>query len=323
MIAEKVFAEGVAKDICNYLPPEYKDADFQVVQKNKNNGVQLVGVQVNLPERNASPIIYMEQFFDEIRQGEPVELVMNRIASCIEKSSRAQFMNSGIDLTNYDSLKEHLAIKLVNTQANRKMLQEMPHESIEDLSAICYVDFPVDSGEGKATMEVRNQHLSIWNVDAKELFQQARANTQPINTPILQSMDEMMLSIFNEEGHSKNLLDESVEFGLRSHDMLYALTNMEKQYGASMITQPEVLNKLEQLFPEGFYILPSSVHEVLIVPDNGEVEPRMLGEMVREVNRAEVEREEVLSDRVYSYNKEKHQIRQEPDSIQKAKEMER
>ena len=170
---------------------------------------------------------------------------------------------------------------------------------------------------------LRFRKALIWNVDAKELFQQARANTQPVNTPILQSMDEMMLSIFNEEGHSTNLLDESVDFGLRSHDMLYALTNMEKQYGASMITQPEVLNKLDQLFPEGFYVLPSSVHEVLIVPDNGEVEPRMLGEMVREVNRAEVEREEVLSDRVYSYDKEKHQIRQEPDSIQKAKEMER
>lgn len=323
MIAEKVFAEGVAKDIRNYLPPEYEDADFQVVQKNKNNGIQLIGVQVNLPERNASPIIYMEQFFDEIRQGEPVECVMNRIASYIEKSSRAPFMNSGIDLTNYDSLKEHLAIKLVNTQANRKMLQEMPHENIEDLSAICYVDFPVDSGEGKATLEVRNQHLSIWNIDAKKIFQQARLNTQPVNTPILQSMDEMMLSIFNEEGHSTNLLNESVEFGLRSHDMLYALTNVEKQYGASMITQPEVLNKLEQLFPEGFYVLPSSVHEVLIVPDNGEMEPKMLGEMVREVNKNEVERQEVLSDRVYSYDKEKHQIRQEPDSIQKVKEMER
>ena len=52
-----------------------------------------------------------------------------------------------------------------------------------------------------------------------------------------------------------------------------------------MITQPEVLNKLEQLFPEGFYVLPSSVHEVLIVPDNGEMELKMLGEMVREVNK--------------------------------------
>ena len=79
-------------------------------------------------------------------------------------------------------------IKLVNTQANRKMLQEMLHENIEDLSAICYVDFPVDSREEKATMEIRNQYLSIWNIDEKALFRQARANTQPINTPVLQTM---------------------------------------------------------------------------------------------------------------------------------------
>lgn len=324
MIAEKVFAEGVAKDIRNYLPPEYENADFQVVQKNKNNGVQLIGVQVNLPGKDLSPIIYVEQFFDEIRQGEPVDEVMNRFARCVEKSGRAPFMDSGIDLMNYDSLKEHLAIKLVNTQTNRKMLQEIPHENIEDLSVICYVDFPVDSREGKATMEVRNQYLSIWNIDEKALFQQARANTQPINTPVLQTMFGTWKSLFDEDACVKNLLDENTtEFGLSSHETAYILTNMEMKYGAAMITQPEVLNKLEQLFPEGFYVLPSSVHEVLIVSDNGEMELKMFGEMVREVNKNEVERQEVLSDRVYSYDKEKHQIRQKPDSIQKAKEMER
>ena len=298
MIAEKVFAEGVAKDIRNFLPAKYENAEFQVMQMNKNNGVQMVGVQVRLQEENVCPVVYVEPFFNEIRLGEPVEKVMNEIARCMEEAGNVPFLHSGINPMDYDSVKEHL-------------------------SAICYVDFPVESNDGKATMKVKNEHLKMWNVDAKEMFHQARANTQPVNTPILQSMDEMMLSIFNEEGHATNLLDENVDFGFRSHDMLYALTNVEKQYGASMITQPEVLNKLEQLFPEGFYVLPSSVHEVLIVPDNGEMEPKMLGEMVREVNKNEVERQEVLSDRVYSYDKEKHQIRQEPDSIQKVKEMER
>ena len=295
MIAEKVFAEGVAKDIRNFLPAKYENAEFQVMQMNKNNGVQMVGVQVRLQEENVCPVVYVEPFFNEIRLGEPVEKVMNEIAKCMEEAGNAPFVHNGINPMDYDSVKEHLAVMLVNTQANKRMLQEMPHENIEDLSVICYVDFPVESNDGKATMKVKNEHLKMWNVDAKEMFHQARANTQPV----------------------------SVEFGFRSHDMLYALTNVEKQYGASMITQPEVLNKLEQLFPEGFYVLPSSVHEVLIVPDNGEMEPKMLGEMVREVNKNEVERQEVLSDRVYSYDKEKHQIRQEPDSIQKVKEMER
>ena len=210
MIAEKVFAEGVAKDIRNFLPAKYENAEFQVMQMNKNNGVQMVGVQVRLQEENVCPVVYIEPFFNEIRLGEPVDKVMNEIARCMEEAGKVPFVHSGINPMDYDSVKEHLAVMLVNTQANKRMLQEMPHENIEDLSAICYVDFPVESNDGKATMKVKNEHLKMWNVDAKEMFHQARANTQPVNTPILQSMDEMMLSIFNEEGHATNLIDENV-----------------------------------------------------------------------------------------------------------------
>ena len=79
MVAEKVFAEGVAKDIRNFLPSEYRDAEFQAIQANKNNGVILSGVQVRLPEQNVCPIIYVETLFHEIRQGAPIEQVMSQI----------------------------------------------------------------------------------------------------------------------------------------------------------------------------------------------------------------------------------------------------
>ena len=170
MIAEKVFAEGVAKDIRNFLPAKYENAEFQVMQMNKNNGVQMVGVQVRLQEENVCPVVYVEPFFNEIRLGEPVEKVMNEIAKCMEEAGNAPFVHNGINPMDYDSVKEHLAVMLVNTQANKRMLQEMPHENIEDLSAICYVDFPVESNDGKATMKVKNEHLKMWNVDAKEFL---------------------------------------------------------------------------------------------------------------------------------------------------------
>lgn len=80
MIAEKVFAESVAKDIRNFFPEKYENAEFQVMQMNKNNGVQMIGVQVRLQEENVYPIVYVGSFFNEIRLGEPVEKVMNEIA---------------------------------------------------------------------------------------------------------------------------------------------------------------------------------------------------------------------------------------------------
>ena len=129
MIAEKVFAEGVAKDIRNFLPAKYENAEFQVMQMNKNNGVQMVGVQVRLQEENVCPVVYVEPFFNEIRLGEPVEKVMNEIARCMEEAGNAPFVHSSINPMDYDSVKEHLAVMLVNTQANKRMLQEMPHHS--------------------------------------------------------------------------------------------------------------------------------------------------------------------------------------------------
>lgn len=86
---------------------------------------------------------------------------------------------------------------------------------------------------------------------------------------------------------------------------------------------PGVLNQVSQIFPEGFYILPSSVHEVLIVPKGTEMEPQELGKIVREVNRTEVSRADVLSDRVYEYDREKEKICQVPESIERKRGLER
>ena len=84
-----------------------------------------------------------------------------------------------------------------------------------------------------------------------------------------------------------------------------------------------MMKKIGEIFPEGVYILPSSVHEVLIIPKENAPSPKELGEMVREVNRAEVAREEVLSDRIYEYDKEHGKICQVPESIEKQRGMER
>ena len=110
MIAEKVFAESVAKDIRNFLPEKYENAESQVMQMNKNNGVQMIGVQVRLQEENVCPVVYVGSFFNEIRLGEPVEKVMNEIANCMEEAGNAPFVDCGITPMDYDSVKEHLAV---------------------------------------------------------------------------------------------------------------------------------------------------------------------------------------------------------------------
>ena len=93
--------------------------------------------------------------------------------------------------------------------------------------------------------------------------------------------------------------------------------------GASVLAYPNMQEQLESVFQKGCYLLPSSLHEMIIIPKDLGMTPKEMGEMVREVNQKEVARDEILSDRVYEFDREKRQLRQIPESIEKEKEMER
>ena len=104
---------------------------------------------------------------------------------------------------------------------------------------------------------------------------------------------------------------------------MYVMTNQYTRNGAVAMLYPEVLEKMCGLFPDGYYILPSSIHDLVIIPKSVSMTPRELGEMVRDINKAAVTREEVLSDRIYEYDKDKGRVLQVPESIAKGREAER
>ncbi|MBQ7925064.1 MAG: hypothetical protein IJ335_02090, partial [Lachnospiraceae bacterium] len=70
----------------------------------------------------------------------------------------------------------------------------------------------------------------------------------------------------------------------------------------TVMLYPDFWDKLGMAWKGKFYILPSSVHEVILLKDDGEESPSKLQEMVREINQCEVDPTEVLSDSIYHYD---------------------
>ena len=320
MLAVKVFAEGVAEQIKEYLPPEYESVTCSVKEQNKTNSVLQVGIQVDKPGHAASPIVYMESFYNEVRSGEPMDKIMRNIAEVIQDALDGPALDQSIRIEEFESVKDYLSVMVVNTAENRKLLEQVPHKEVADLSLLCYVDLPVDQGSYNATFKITEQMLQKWNVDREELFQIASENIIPANTPVLQNLEEVTRQILIGGAPPENLLKKEIDFS-NQEAMILVLTNEKKNFGAAMMFEPQVMDKLSQSFPEGFYILPSSLHEVLIRPDRGGISPTELGAMVREVNQSQVEKMEQLSDRVYRYDKEKQKIVEVPESIERGKEM--
>jgi hypothetical protein len=95
---------------------------------------------------------------------------------------------------------------------------------------------------------------------------------------------------------------------------MYVLTNTSGSLGAAALFYPDVKDKAAELIGSDYYILPSSTHEVILVPDSAGINPKELCEMVKQANRTVVDEKDILSDNVYHYDKDSRDLsRVNPD----------
>lgn len=310
----RMFADQIAAGIAQYLPDDGQ-VECKVVETTKNNNVSRVGLSFCREGTNISPVIYVEPYREAAADGRPMSEIMKEIAETISGSMERTPLLTAMDFGNYEAVKEYLSVTLVNREDNRQMLSQMPNRQIEDLALILEMKFPMQAGMG--SVKVDHALAERWGVDPDTLFSQAEKNAMEKEPPCLQRLEETMLSMALDSGAPVNLLKADYPAPEEMPSQLYVLSNASKEKGAAVLSYPGVMEKTDRLFPEGFYILPSSVHELLIVPKSPEMEPKELGEMVGAINQSEVAKEDQLSDRVYTYDREAGKVRQVPESVKK------
>ena len=85
-------------------------------------------------------------------------------------------------------------------------------------------------------------------------------------------------------------------------EKMYILSNHMRSYGAAALIYPEQLRKIAEEVGENYYVLPSSVHETIIVAESESPDKEELCSLIKEINETQVEAEEVLSDHAYYYD---------------------
>ncbi|MCU0081382.1 DUF5688 family protein [Extibacter muris] len=264
--------------------------------------------------------MYMAPFYEDIKRGESIEKVMENIADCFMANYECQEIAQGIDLMRYESVKDYIEPVLINTKANQRALSQMPHEKMEDLSIIYKVVFPSLGENGSASMKITNELAGLWGVQLQELHETALENGVRRKPAVLQDVDKIMSEIYFHDVAAENLLEQADTI---SYGEMFVLSNADRMDGAAVLAYPDLLKQVDEKFDGGFYILPSSIHECLVVPKRQGISPKELGKMVREVNATEVDRQEVLSDRVYEFDRERNCLCQVAVSIDRGREMER
>lgn len=281
------FAQKVRRAVERELGEEYR-AELKKVQK--NNGVMLHGLLILSTERNVVPTIYLETFHAAYEDGVTFGEVLARILEIYREETPA----GNIDMEffqSFDRVRDRICYRLIRKQCNEELLQDIPYVDFLDL-AICFYYAYSGRTLGEGTILIHNSHMEKWNVKLKDLMRHAAENTPRLFPGMLTPMREVLEEML--ELHEDCRTEEEIP--------LNVLTNNRRSHGASCILYPGLLEKIAERNGKSFYIIPSSIHEVLILEETGAEEPAEMRNMIREVNREHVAAEEVLSDNLYYYD---------------------
>jgi hypothetical protein len=165
-----------------------------------------------------------------------------------------------------------------------------------------------DGEDTYASVQITNEHMDMWGIDEGVLYEIAMDNTVKNLRPQCRTIREAILGIVRKQepdGCSEEflMLEQEVE-----EVPMYVLSNHNHYYGAAAIYYPGLLQQLGEKIGSDLLILPSSVHEVMILPVSGDENYQELNTMIAEINRTQIAPEEVLADHLYYYDKEKDEM---------------
>lgn len=275
------------------------EADVSVQKVCKNNGIILTGVSIFGQERNVSPTVYLESYYGQYLQGESMEEILEEILSCFREHDPWLSFDTGF-FVDYELAKEHIAYKLISREKNEKLLEEIPYIPYLDLAITFFCKIEHEE-LGCGAIQIRNEHMWMWGVTGEQLLEDAKRNMRTLYPELVCTMPELLKSVEKEQEVPQEMIEEVEK---AKEIAMYVVTNAYKSYGAAVMLYEGIFDGLSERLKSSLAILPSSVHELIVLPVRSKEEAASLRDMVHEINTTRVEPEEVLTDSVYYYGQD-------------------
>lgn len=261
---------------------------IRIERRLKNNSVEPTALVFTEEKCNVSPMIYVDGYYQQYREGTSLEANAEQMIIAYQNAREHPLVDVSF-MYDWEKVKTLVTFKLINTERNLELLQSIPHQEILDLSMV----FLITLKEVGGTIMIYNNHCDMWGIELEELVCVAKENTPVINPISVISMKDIARELFVDEADE---IPDELE--------MYILSNQSKSLGAAAMLYPDSVKNIADRLESDLYILPSSIHEVLLVPTKCN-DVTYLKHMVRSVNNNDVAIEDILGYNVYLYNREK------------------
>lgn len=289
MTKREQFYEQVVENISAQLGEEV------IVKIDKVNKVNCVldALIIHREDETSAPVIYLDPFFEKFEAGDSIENVLEDIlavytaGTCTNIAALFQLD----EFKDFDTVKDRIILKVINTERNQNLLRSVPSVPVGELglSAVFYITLL--TGEMNAVILVKNDFLATWNKDVSDLVSQAEENANKFLNFSIRDLGQVL----------SELMDLS-ENDVLNAPALYILTDETSTLGASQLYFKDKIREFALQYECDVYILPSSIHELLLLPVScTDMDVESLREMVISVNATAVSDMDFLYDGVFKY----------------------
>lgn len=316
------FLAYVKSELKSYLDREGSECAVNVRKVLKNNGIELDALTIVNVECKTSPTVYLNRYYDEYQKGRDKEDIVSEILELFHKNyGRVNFDLS--EFADFARIQDKIAYKVISVKKNKKLLKRIPHIKKLDLAIIFYCIIKCNKNENATTL-IYNQHLEMWDVSLEDVYEKALENTPALLPHEIKSMSDIIKEMLNDGSEydqvhedgcygddeteilTDKIMEELTESG--TTPQMFVLTNVFRLNGAATMFYDGVLREFSQEKQSDLIILPSSIHEVILIPMEEGMKLSDFKSMIGEVNEEEVDPSEILSDHAYVYMRETDEI---------------
>lgn len=289
------FANVVKKEIVDFLPESFECSNIEIKTVTKNNGTKLQALTISKAGSNIAPSIYLEEFYKNYDENDDISDVLKKIAE-VRMAHDTDIDFDVKSITEFENCKNRILPRVYNAERNPHYMAERPYTRLEDL-IVTYAVIVGDIDGSEGSVAVSNELFKMWGISLEELHSLALNNLKNNDPAKLVGMSQMLIEMMGDRDEANELIDL-----MPDEEMMWVLTTRSKNCGAAAILDEEMMDCISDKLG-AFFIIPSSIHELIIVRDNGTSSEESLTEMIQTVNETEVSSTDILSDHPYRYSR--------------------
>ena len=288
----KEFVNKLEQDLKDFVSDTSPGAQVRQTPVEKLQAGSYTGISITPADTNVGMNINADQLYAQMQDGRSYEGVLAMALSQVEHGMRDMPAVDIQSITNYETAKNLLCFEVVGTEQNADMLANIPHTDMENMSMVYRLQLD-SNAQGTSTILITNAMMEQYGITKDQLHADAMENAPEIRPASFKTMAEVMAEMMG------------MPIEMMPPDMappMYVATNEDKVQGAAVMFYPDFMDQAAKELGGDVFVLPSSVHEVLILPDDGNMSVEELRDMVTTINATEVSAQDRLTDGVYHYD---------------------